>query len=50
MLSSGLFGKSQLVLIKFDFETCEFNEIEVKGIDDELFGEGIAVMSDGTIF
>ena len=50
MLSSGWRQTSKLVLIKFDLDTCTFNEEIVKNMESQYFAEGITVVDDRKVY
>mgnify|MGYP006113778789 CR=1 FL=1 len=46
LLSSGLYSKSKLLMLKFNMDQCTFETIYEQKMDNKYFAEGITVAND----
>jgi glutamine cyclotransferase len=46
LISSGLYSKSKLVMLKFDMEACSFETTYSWNVDSKYFAEGLTVAND----
>ena len=46
LMSGGMYGRSSLNLLTFDFDTCNINVQKQKQLNADLFGEGITVVGE----
>jgi glutamine cyclotransferase len=49
-ISTGMYEHSKLILARFDFESCEFHQIDSRDLEKNLFGEGISLVADNKVF
>lgn len=50
VVSSGWSRISKLVLIRFDLDSCKFEEVISKRMDAKYFAEGVTIVNDETIY
>lgn len=48
--SSGWWGRSKLVTVKFDLDTCSFKEIQSEALPKKYFAEGATLTNENKIF
>ena len=45
-LSSGMYRQSKIVVMEFDMDTCQFNEIFSEDLESKYFAEGLTLVDD----
>ena len=49
VLSSGLYGKSEMVILKFDYSDCKFETLYEQKLDSKYFAEGATYARVGSV-